>query len=346
MKKSSLFENSRILIIGSDNTGWSIDQDRQNTINAFNAIKLSLVNNPITNHIFYFVWWNICLGRRYKIYKLIFPWKNWVAVVTNDMNHQVAEFLKAKKLIDHWVCANQSQIKFLQENGICPSKIFYQPFHVRENIFTQLVLDKVELCKELNINYQLIENKVLIGSFQRDTLLNLKEEKWQKNPQQIVDAFKKLDKKKYLLILAGPRRHFLVNQCKVHNIPYLFIGDESYMNQKLDDNHVNNLSPNKINLLYNLIDTYLISSKSEGGPKAVIESALTKTAILSTSIGMAPDLLHPECIYHSTNELIDKIINNTITSKIISYNYQKVSEVNCFKNYCEQIRKATNFSKV
>ena len=52
-----------------------------------------------------------------------------------------------------------------------------------------------------------------------------------------------------------------------------------------------------VNKLYNVLDLYLVTSRVEGGPQAIFECALTKTPILSTKVGVAPEVLHTDSIY-------------------------------------------------
>ena len=56
---------------------------------------------------------------------------------------------------------------------------------------------------------------------------------------------------------------------------------------------MNTVDKKNMNKLYNLSDLYVVSSRSEGGPKAVLEAAFAGTMILSTGVGLAPDFLHP-----------------------------------------------------
>ena len=40
-----------------------------------------------------------------------------------------------------------------------------------------------------------------------------------------------------------------------------------------------------MNELYNLIDLYIVTSRIEGGPQAIVECGITKTPIISTDVG-------------------------------------------------------------
>ena len=57
----------------------------------------------------------------------------------------------------------------------------------------------------------------------------------------------------------------------------------------------------KLNELYNCLDLYIVTSRVEGGPQAVFESALTKTPIISTNVGVAPEILSPNSLFDMNN---------------------------------------------
>ena len=58
---------------------------------------------------------------------------------------------------------------------------------------------------------------------------------------------------------------------------------------------------NTLNELYNILDLYIVSSRLEGGPQAIIECATTKTPIISTDVGVASEILHSDSIYTLEN---------------------------------------------
>ena len=46
-----------------------------------------------------------------------------------------------------------------------------------------------------------------------------------------------------------------------------------------------------LNELYNLLDLYIVSSRFEGGPQAIMECSLLKIPIISTDVGIAKEIL-------------------------------------------------------
>jgi hypothetical protein len=176
--------------------------------------------------------------------------KKIIAVATNEININSEQFKKAKKIVDLWVAPSQMMLERLTKAKV---DVKYQPFYVDENIFKRLNNNKKELAQELKINYTLLKNKLLIGSFQRDSLgNNLSMPKIVKNPQLIIDILKNLPKDKYVLVLAGPRRHWLLDKCRKMSIPYIYVGQEP--KHSIDDLRINTLDKISINKLYNLID--------------------------------------------------------------------------------------------
>jgi glycosyltransferase involved in cell wall biosynthesis len=57
------------------------------------------------------------------------------------------------------------------------------------------------------------------------------------------------------------------------------------------------ISLNELNELYNCLDLYVVSSRVEGGPRAIVEAGITKTPIISTDVGIASELMSRESIY-------------------------------------------------
>ena len=53
-----------------------------------------------------------------------------------------------------------------------------------------------------------------------------------------------------------------------------------------------------LNELYNILDLYLVTSRLEGGPQAILECGISKTPILSTDVGVAPEILNKKSIFN------------------------------------------------
>lgn len=288
----------KILLHGKDNIGWSIDSDRRHAERFLRDLGYELTQNVIKAQVVHSVWWRQLLTR--KDYFLRFK-KKIIATTASQVNLDDNDFLKLKKYVALWIAPNKKQYVMFEKEGL---RVKHLPFYVDERVFKRIDKSKKELAETLNINFDLLKNKFLIGSFQRDTIgADLKTPKWQKDPEKLVEILSLLpNKDRWLFVLAGPRRHFIINECIKREIPYYYYGQKPLPG--IDDIRINTIDLERITLLNNLVDCCLVTSKSEGGPKAVLEASFCKTLIFSTDVGLAPDILDKRCILDNTGMFV------------------------------------------
>lgn len=309
----------KIRFIGKELSNWSLDDDYKNTKKIIEKLGHNVTNNYINLDIIWILNWT-SISSPFKllllnIHRYFFKTKV-VLVLSNDPSYQLNRFVKICSLIDIFICSNKNQVELLKKVGINKNKIYNLPYFIDTNTFKDLNQSKQKLAEYLKIDLDRIKNKLIIGSFQRDSLAeNLNMPKWQKNPDLFFNIVNKIKKDK-IILLAGPRRHYLVNKLRKENIEYIFFGDEQYIDDMKDDISVNIIDKKTLNILYNIIDLYIVSSKSEGGPKAILECGLSKTNIISTDVGLASDYLPLTMIYNNEEEALS-IIDN------LSTNYKK-----------------------
>ncbi len=170
-----------------------------------------------------------------------------------------------------------------QLERLTSKEIISIPFWVnQENLFH--IDKKINLRKK----YGFKDDDYIIGSFQRDTEgSDLLSPKLIKGPDIFVDLVNRLNKTKNIkILLSGTRRQYVIN-----NLEKLGISYEYFEMVQID----------QLNEFYNILDLYLVSSRLEGGPQAVLECAATKTPIISTDVGVASEILHPNSIYSLDN---------------------------------------------
>lgn len=317
-ERSGKFITMRIFLFGKDKAIWSIYYDRKYTEIFLKDLRHAVTANFLTADVIHSVWWNSLLSTRF--YPL--RWKKIIASATNEIDVSSSQFLRAKSFVNLWIAPSQAMYHRLKLAAV---DVKYQPFYVDETVFSKVNRNKEEIAQELGLDHQSCTDKFVIGSFQRDSLgENLSRPKWQKGPELLIDILRRLPRDRFILLLAGPRRHWIINQCKKLAIPHFYYGKKPEGFK--EDIHLNTLDKQTMNKLYNLADLYIVSSRSEGGPKAVLESSFAKTMILSTDVGLASDFLDPWCIYATLEEAVQKveeIIEGKDTSEIIKYNYER-----------------------
>jgi glycosyltransferase involved in cell wall biosynthesis len=310
----------KVFLHGRDNIGWSIDQDRRATEVFLKALGHKVTANFLTADVVHSVWWNLLLG--YRAYPL--RWKKMIAVATNEIDVNDPQFARARAFVNLWIAPSRMMHDRLKLAGV---DVKYQPFYTDENTFLDLKKTREELARELGIDNDAIKDRLIVSSFQRDSLGGeLNKPKWQKGPDRLLSILAALPRDKLLLLLAGPRRHWTISRCRESGIPYLYYGKEPANLE--EDISYNTVDRPTLNKLYNLCDINIVSSRSEGGPKAVLEAAFSRTMIFSTDVGLARDFLDPWCIYATTEEVVPKIaaiMDGKDISTIVNSNYQSAS---------------------
>jgi glycosyltransferase involved in cell wall biosynthesis len=319
----------KIKIFGRDGRGWSIDQDYANAAYLLGRFGYEITSSFFSASHIYCVWLDLLMTARHRwivLFCRLFR-KKLIAVATNDLTSDQTKLAFIKKNIDICIAPSSRVEKVLIAHGIKTVRI---PFFVQPEVIKKLDLTKDALAAALNLDSKRFAGRVIIGSFQRDSLgADLTKPKWQKNPEHLVQILKQLPQDKFVLLLAGPRRHYLIRRCREESIPYIFCGDPAPLAAMQDDIAINTLPLETVNQLYNLCDVYVVSSKSEGGPKAVLEAASVRTLVISTDVGLAADILHPDLILPVDNierpvQLLRSYLQNPSDfEKYIEYNKEQ-----------------------
>lgn len=206
------------------------------------------------------------------------------------------EFYMRDKFVDIYHVISNKTVAELKK--LTNKKIVSIPFWVDQNLFFD-IQNKEDLRKKYKFNNQ----DYLIGSFQRDTegsdLINPKLIKGPDIFLKIVtELFQQNNNLK--IVLTGKRRNYLIKNFEERGIPYKYFEMVNSTN---------------LNELYNILDLYLVTSRLEGGPQAILECGISKTPILSTNVGVAPEILSKKSIF-----------------KIDEFNIAKVDIEHAYKN--------------
>jgi glycosyltransferase involved in cell wall biosynthesis len=217
---------------------------------------------------------------------------------------------------------------------IVPNRFTYDECvkHISEEKVKQLsywVLEKRTAPKNENndLREKLSPNgEILIGSFQKDSEGKTGKPKLSKGPDVFVDLVSKISKKENVkVILSGHNRKYVISELKKREIPYEFF--KSYRD---------------LNELYDCLDVSFVTSRREGGPRAVLEASARRVPILSTDVGMASDVLDPRCICDNVDDYLAKYFNRD-HDKCVEENYKNVQEflpskiISKFDDYLEEI---------
>lgn len=181
-----------------------------------------------------------------------------------------------------------------------------KPIHVvgywlNAGLWDGSTLDRAQCRYELGI----ADDEFVVGSFQRDTEgTGDRVPKLEKGPDVFCDVIEACAAghtgwsgptlKNVHVLLNAWRRDYVIDRLTRVGIRHTYI----------------ELPPiDVVRRMYAALDLYIVSSRYEGGPQALLEAAALRIPIISTSCGMARDVLPASCVY---NDLIDGFLLPTL----------------------------------
>jgi glycosyltransferase involved in cell wall biosynthesis len=124
------------------------------------------------------------------------------------------------------------------------------------------------------------ESAFVVGSFQKDGVGWGEgfEPKLIKGPDTLVAAVERLHAlvPELVVLLTGPARGYVRRELEQKGVPY---------------RHVVARSRDELARAYRALDVYLVTSRQEGGPKAVLESLASGVPLVSTRVGQAAEIV-------------------------------------------------------
>ncbi|MBX4206173.1 glycosyltransferase family 4 protein [Candidatus Parcubacteria bacterium] len=176
----------------------------------------------------------------------------------------------------------------IKSSGIAPEKVMRIPIGVDLDIFKpQTAESRAQSRKVLDIP----ADAVVIGSFQKDGVGwgEGNEPKMIKGPDVFLEVIGKLKNEipNLWVLLSGPARGYVKKGLEKLGVPYRHTYFKDYRD---------------IAALYDALDLYLVASREEGGPKAVLESMAKSVPLVTTAVGQAADL-----VKHGENAMMSPI---------------------------------------
>lgn len=309
----------KVFITGGDQAGWAMDQEIAQ-LKAFYQLPKDcrLTDSAADCDFIHSVWWESL----YRLPLEILKNKFILCSISNRPFHYLTnpKFTLILPYLNIIISQTRQAQNEFKKMGI---DSFYLPYTVDLQTFNpQNSLSQSEIRRK----YNLPQDKYLIGNFHRDSEgSDLSRPKLQKGPDLFLEIVKELWRRhqNIHILLAGPRRHWLRSHLQRLSIPYTFIGELVAK----DDWQINILKPHVINELYHALDLAIVTSRWEGAPRTILEAAATKTKIISTPVGIANDLLDPNCLYTDplrAVRLIEADLEHNTLARHLEQHYTKL----------------------
>jgi glycosyltransferase involved in cell wall biosynthesis len=180
------------------------------------------------------------------------------------------------------------------QTGIDPSKVFLIPIGINTSFFP---FRTDEMKRSTRAELGIPQSAFVVGSFQKDGMgwEDGLEPKLEKGPDVFVEVMKRLkvDVPELFVLLSGPARGFVKKGLNAAGIPYW----HGYLKSYPD-----------IATMFQAIDLYVVASRQEGGPKAILESMSSGVPLVTTRAGQAMDLVkHGENAFMTAVEDVDAL---------------------------------------
>lgn len=155
--------------------------------------------------------------------------------------------------------------------GASPDRVMLVPLGVDTREFDLVRSDPREAKRRLG----LLPDAVCIGSFQRDGDVA---PKLVKGPDVFVEVASRLRERVsgLMVLLTGPGRGWIRRELDSRGIPYRYFGTVPEAERQM---------------YFHACDIYMITSREEGGPAALLESMACGVPVVATRTGMCPDVI-------------------------------------------------------
>jgi glycosyltransferase involved in cell wall biosynthesis len=166
------------------------------------------------------------------------------------------------------------------ESGIAPERVRRIPIGIEGSYFRPATHEaRLAARKTLGLP----ASAFVVGSFQKDGVGWGEgfEPKLVKGPDVFVDVLERVQGRipELHVLLSGPARGYVRKRLELAGIPYVHRELERYED---------------VGALYHALDAYLVASRQEGGPKAVLESMASGVPLVTTRVGQAMDIVEPQ----------------------------------------------------
>ncbi len=296
---------SRVFLCGGDGFGWALDdllnQTKHSLQNFQGLMRFTGLEDSDVIH-------SVSTDYLADLQSQKITGKRIICNLDNDVFQLLKSpgMLKAFERVGLWLAPNQLSFYWLNKIG---KHAQYMPNTILPTTFTPRPIAE-EVIDSMKSKYNLPKGKFIIGNFMRDTegasfsggaLLP----KLQKGPDLFLSIAEILHKKglPIHILLIGPRRHWLRGELDMRGIPYTFLGTTT----KRDDIHINTVDHGMLNEAFHMLDLYAVTSRWEGGPFSTLEAVATHCKVISSRVGLSPDILEPECIFDNVEQAVASI---------------------------------------
>jgi glycosyltransferase involved in cell wall biosynthesis len=191
--------------------------------------------------------------------------------------------------------------------GIDPSKVFLIPIGINLDFFPMQAAERKKATRE---KLGIPQTAFVVGSFQKDGVGwgDGMEPKLIKGPDVFLAAIRLLkeDVPELFVLLTGPSRGYVKRGLDEMGVPYKHAYYRHYP---------------EVAGMFAALDLYIVASRQEGGPKAILESMASGVPLVTTCVGQAMEI-----VKHGVNAWMTNVENAEALAAFASQVYRSDRE--------------------
>lgn len=197
----------------------------------------------------------------------------------SEMENACDQLERHWRRVQRFIVPNSTTRAHVLACGVDPSIVHTVPLGVNTSLFRPATTTAERMTARRALDIPL--DACVIGSFQRDGDDN-GNPKHVKGPDVLVNALAAIHAHSPVVaLLTGSGRTYVQRELEARGVPFIYRWFDR---------------PDDLVQCYHAIDTYLITSREEGGPAALGESMASGVPVVSTRMGLAADVM-----VHGTN---------------------------------------------
>ncbi len=275
---------SRLILYG-DRAGWSLDWDMR---------ELAAISRRLGVRLARPVWKHAAIPQSYFFASQFFLADDeWMRYLPGRIGFSYFHGLPntGDELMDRvykGLCTHHDRITRVQVThtemrdvvlgtGIDPAKVFFIPIGINLGFFPQRTDEQKRQKREA---LGIPQSAFVVGSFQKDGVgwEDGMQPKLVKGPDVFLSAIRSLKKDipELYVLLTGPSRGYMKKGLEELGVPYKHAYYKEYP---------------EVAGMFAPLDLYIVASRQEGGPKAILESMASGVPLVTTRVGQAMDLV-------------------------------------------------------
>lgn len=244
-----------------------------------------------------------------------------------EVSRHIDEFLKSVPRLGRIVTGAGLIEQRLLAWGVPQERLIRIPIGVDTKLFCPSTPEQKQAARA---RLGIPDNAVVVGSFQKDGVGwgDGMEPKLIKGPDIFLKAVERLRSNvPVVVMLTGPARGFVKQGLERLGIPFIHLYVQSHA---------------ELVACYQALDLYFVTSREEGGPMGLMESMASGVPVVSTAVGMAPDLIVDEV----TGGLVEVDDAEGVASKAMQLLSLPETELSGLKTHAMQAVKVCDWSIV